>query len=187
MAASVAAQLKPKGYYVVSFAFAEPLKQACQILFGTPSLERCEADPGLKDNPTSWQWEDLAPAIRTAYPGRSGTLTVREIWQLFGTEVIRNGWATDAWVQILKRKVAESYADVIFITDVRFPNELQAIRDMGGKFWEIAGRAGGESGAGHASETSLAGHTPDLIINNTPGTSREVLVDQALAAIELEG
>jgi hypothetical protein len=61
------------------------------------------------------------------------------------------------------------------ITDVRFPNEAQAIKDRGGIIIRIE-RPGGEShcGGAHASETALDDYDFDIVINND-GTIDELI------------
>lgn len=58
-------------------------------------------------------------------------LTPRWVLQYFGTEVCRKGFDDNIWVASLERKL--SYTDDnIVISDVRFLNEILAIRNAGG-------------------------------------------------------
>ena len=50
-------------------------------------------------------------------------------------------------------------------TDVRFPNEADAIVDRGGQIWRVQRRAVGPLNA-HASENSMTNYPADLVINN---------------------
>jgi hypothetical protein len=60
---------------------------------------------------------------------------VRRLLQVFGTEVGRNLFGENFWIdQAFKR--AEEYERVVF-SDVRFPNEAQAIQQRGGDVWRI--------------------------------------------------
>lgn len=58
-------------------------------------------------------------------------ITPRYILQQWGTEVIRNGFHDDMWVASLENKMRKTKDDIV-ITDVRFPNEIAAIRNAGG-------------------------------------------------------
>ena len=72
-------------------------------------------------------------------------MTVRELFQKIGTDAIRNNVHQDAWVNALMtdykpdkfyskheaRSVSTSFPNWI-ITDVRFPNEVKAIKSRKG-------------------------------------------------------
>ena len=98
-------------------------------------------------------------------------MTVREFLQKLGTDAIRNGLHTNAWVNSLMadyvaigdnllegevRKVREE--DLIYpnwiITDTRFPNEAQAIKDKGGLVIRVD-RPGVKPINNHPSEVGL--------------------------------
>lgn len=58
-------------------------------------------------------------------------LTPRWVLQFFGTDVCRDNFSNDIWVASLERKLMQT-KDNIVISDVRFPNEIHAIKDAGG-------------------------------------------------------
>ena len=58
-------------------------------------------------------------------------LTPRWVLQFFGTDVCRDTLHNDIWVASLERKLMMSDDDVV-ISDVRFPNEIDAIKAAGG-------------------------------------------------------
>lgn len=58
-------------------------------------------------------------------------LTPRWVLQCWGTEVIRNGFHDDMWIASVECKLKNSRDDIV-ITDCRFPNEIQAIKNAGG-------------------------------------------------------
>jgi hypothetical protein len=58
-------------------------------------------------------------------------LTPRWVLQHWGTEVCRVGFHNDIWIASLENKI-EKTQDNIVISDVRFPNEIAAIRKSGG-------------------------------------------------------
>jgi hypothetical protein len=90
-------------------------------------------------------------------------MTVRELLQRVGTEGIRNGVHPDAWVNAL---FADYYQhDKWIITDVRFPNEAEAIRERGGKLIRVV-RPGISAVNSHSSETALDDWDFDAVINN---------------------
>lgn len=58
-------------------------------------------------------------------------LTPRWILQHWGTEVCRNHFHDDIWIASLENKLRKT-KDSIVISDVRFPNEINAIKNSGG-------------------------------------------------------
>lgn len=112
----------------------------------------------------------------------------REYLQFYGTEAHRDVFASDFWVDaVLPTGEActergnfypqwwdsfkdgdpgyEQYAaDLCVVTDVRFPNEAQRVKDLGGVVWKIDREV---PGAGdHPSEQMLDPELIDLIIDN---------------------
>jgi len=100
-------------------------------------------------------------------------VTVRRILQWWGTEYRRNEDA-DYWTKAWSRKVEQLDLEHIHILvdDVRFMNELDAIKAHGGLIIKIE-RPGFDGANNHASETSLDDYTAwDGIIRND-GTLEE--------------
>lgn len=98
---------------------------------------------------------------------RQSALTVRRILQWWGTEY-RRAEDPDYWTRAWKRKVAAfDLTQVhILVDDVRFSNELAAIKELGGYIVQIV-RPGFAAGGDHASETSLDGFSNwDAVIQN---------------------
>jgi len=105
---------------------------------------------------TPWEWglkiEDLESdetKNRMLPCGR----TIRQVLQVVGTDWFRGLWE-DCWINAWKRQVAESDADVILVPDVRFPNELKAVQEMGGFVIRLM-RAPFADQDQHSSETAL--------------------------------
>jgi hypothetical protein len=59
-------------------------------------------------------------------------LTPRWILQNWGTEVCRKNFHDDIWIASLENKLRHSQDDVV-ISDCRFPNEIRAIKQAGGR------------------------------------------------------
>jgi hypothetical protein len=53
------------------------------------------------------------------------------VLQKWGTEVARKSWHNDTWIASLENKLNRAHNDIV-ITDVRFPNEIKAVRNAGG-------------------------------------------------------
>ncbi|ATI18847.1 deoxynucleoside monophosphate kinase [Streptomyces phage Diane] len=93
---------------------------------------------------------------------------VRALLQRAGTEAGRRVLGADVWVDALFREHAD--APALVVTDVRFPNEAQAIADRGGVMIQIkrpgAGPAKDRLGRVHESETALDDWSFDHVLHN---------------------
>lgn len=91
------------------------------------------------------------------------TMSGRTYLQLYGTEAHREVFGTDFWVNVLF-DANRTNSDLLVITDVRFPNEADAIHERGGKVWQIQRES---SGAGnHSSEIPLEREVVDCTFVN---------------------
>ena len=177
--------------------YAAKLKEVASILTGIP-VEKFE-DQEFKKTflDESWDIRD----INHRYDSKSGepiyiSISVREFLQKLGTEAIRDNIHPNAWVNALfadyKSKPeftgsayeesgrVEIYPNWI-ITDVRFPNEAQAIKDRDGIIVRVnrfksTDRIAGVGGThlSHPSETSLDNWEFDYVIDNQ-GTIDELI------------
>lgn len=108
--------------------------------------------------PFEWGWalKDLDPDENKNKITPCGK-TVRELLQVIGTDMFRGLWE-NVWVNATINKIKQVLADdpsaVVLITDVRFPNELKAIQDMGGFVMRLT-RAPFADADQHSSETAL--------------------------------
>lgn len=103
---------------------------------------------------------------------------VRAFMRNFGTEVRRredpDHWVK-AWIKTLK-SVKVSDETVIFVDDVRFLNEAQAVKDFGGTIIRITSDKPVPVDA-HASEFEMDHIVPDIVVKNFFGDV-EVLYKQ---------
>ena len=97
---------------------------------------------------------------------------VRRLLQTFGAEVGRNLIDPNLWVEMTMSGLNRD--ENIVITDVRFPNEYEAIKWAYGEIWRIE-RPGVEPVNRHYSETALDGWQFDRIIENSRGIPDLVL------------
>lgn len=105
-------------------SFAGTLKDAVAAVFGW--------DRELLEGSTkaSREWREQVDewwANRLGIPD----LTPRYILQQWGTEVCRKGFHNDIWVASVEHRL-RNITDNVVITDCRFPNELNAIKNAGG-------------------------------------------------------
>ena len=128
--------------YLVNFhefrreSFANTLKDAVSSVFGWDR----ELLEGRTKEARAWR-EQVDPwwAKRLDMPN----LTPRYMLQLWGTEVCRQGFHNDIWIASLENRLRKTKEDIV-ISDVRFPNEIKAIRKHGGIcVWVKRGEIGG--------------------------------------------
>ena len=121
--------------YLVNFhefrrdSFAATLKDAVAAVFGWDR----DLLEGRTKHAREWR-EEIDPwwSQRLNMPG----LTPRLILQLWGTEVCRQGFHDDIWIASLENKLRQTQDNVV-ISDCRFPNEIDAIRNAGGRVIRI--------------------------------------------------
>lgn len=105
-------------------------------------------------------------------------MTVRDFLQKLGTDAMRMGLHDNVWVNALMADYTEESNWII--TDTRFPNEAQAIKDKGGIIIRVD-RPGVKPINDHPSETGLDGWNFDYKIANVSDiytlkeTVREIL------------
>lgn len=104
-------------------SFASSLKDAVAAVFGW--------DRDLLEGTTksSREWREQKDEWWSERLGMN--ITPRWVLQYWGTEVCRNGFHQDIWVASLENKLRKA-TDNIVITDCRFLNELNAIKNAGG-------------------------------------------------------
>jgi hypothetical protein len=66
----------------------------------------------------------------------------RQLLQFVGTEIFRKKIKNNFWIDLCIKRIQKSQADIICITDVRFENELEAIKNIGGKTIKLYRRTG---------------------------------------------
>jgi hypothetical protein len=120
--------------------FAGKLKQIASLLTGIP-VEDFE-DQEFKKSYLGAEWGTVESNPLNAVPvfenvAFNHLMSVRELLQKLGTEAIRDGLHPNAWVNALmweykRPKMSEYNPSNWIITDVRFPNELEAVEDVKG-------------------------------------------------------
>jgi hypothetical protein len=123
---TVADILVEQGFTKVSFA--DKLKDGVATIFGW--------DRALLEGDTdeSREWREQADDFWTEETGR--TITPRIVLQEFGTECMRDGFDNGVWVSLLKKHMIDNPGNYV-VPDVRFRNEQDMIRKLGGKVWQV--------------------------------------------------
>ncbi len=86
-------------------------------------------------------------------------LTPRWVLQYWGTEVARKAFHDNIWIHSVEYKLA-TISDNVVISDVRFPNEIKSIKDVGGMV--IRTHRGPDPEWYHAAEIVNKGPTKNL-------------------------
>jgi hypothetical protein len=112
-------------YNYKRYAFADPLKEACRHIFG------------FNDDQLYGELKEQVDEYWNTTP--------RNIFQYVGTELFRNNlskcpgleWVEEnIWYNVLKKSILDQWEknpdQLIVITDIRFQNEIDLIKELGG-------------------------------------------------------
>jgi hypothetical protein len=96
--------------------------------------------------------------------------STRVLMQTLGTEWGRKIIKPSIWIDLAVAKIQRLQADGwrVVVDDMRFPNEFQAIKDLGGKAVHVI-RPGLQDATGHCSEGALDKHPFDFALMNVMG------------------
>jgi hypothetical protein len=159
-----------KNYGFTRMAFADPIREALyrldpKVTFG-----------GMPEISLAWAvdksgWE----VVKDESP------EVRGLLQRMGTEVARNMFGEDFWVDYA---IGQSWKnDNVVFSDVRFRNEAKAIEKNWGQNWRV-NRTGAQAANAHVSETQMDDYKEfDTVLNND--SSKEALYEQIDKIMEL--
>lgn len=112
--------------YIKVYHFADPLKEMAVNLFGLNS-DNIYGTNDQKNEETNLSWEDMPDNINK----KNGPITYREFLEHFGTKIIRK-IKYSAWADYTLKKIMSEQSEIAIIPDVRFPNEVKAIKNYGG-------------------------------------------------------
>ena len=109
-------------------SFADKLKDGVSTIFGW------DRDLLEGDTDESRQWREQRDDFWSNETEME--VTPRLVLQLFGTDCMRDGFNDGVWVSLLKKTILDNPGNYV-IPDVRFQNEQQMIRDIGGEVWWV--------------------------------------------------
>lgn len=145
-----------KKYNFKKESFADPLKEACKIIFGFTDEQVHGSLKEVEDD----YWK----------------VTPRFALQKVGTECFRNNYDKNIWVKSLEKKIVSNKHSRIVVQDIRFMNELYMIKKHNGYLINVKRDNLEVKGGiiGHASEEELKDfHGWDFTIYNN-GTYEEL-------------
>lgn len=111
--------------YIKVYHFADPLKELAIGLFGLDAKLVYGSNED-KNQKTEFRWCDI-PSGKDS----DDNLSIREFLEYLGTTIIRK-IKSNAWAEYTIKKIVADGSEVAVIPDVRFPNEVKAIKDAGG-------------------------------------------------------
>lgn len=156
-------------YGFLTYAFALPLKKAIMSVFHLTREQMY--DPVLKEVPDCF-WG----------------VTPRKLMQFIGTDLLRNQMGEvipdlgkEIWLKSFQKwreaqRMADGTLPPIVVTDIRFPNEAEFIKSLGGEIWKVdrTGNMGETappaSSYSHASEIELQTISTDHLVILNDGT-----------------
>lgn len=145
----------------VQMRFADPIKEMLRAYYRLFKLSDEEIEARIE-----------GPLKETPCPYLAGR-TPRYAMQTLGTEWGRQMMAPDFWIQALVRRTALE-KDVV-VSDVRFINEAQVIRRMGGKVVKVVNPDLEDNEfSAHPSEREIDTIEPDAVILNDGRTMEPI-------------
>lgn len=173
MGKSTASQFLIEGLGFTLVKFAGPVKAVTGVFLtemGVPEDQLHDYLEGhLKEAPLSeYGFDDLSS---------------RRIQQVMGTEAGRKSLDTNLWITIAGRKVRKllDQGKRVIIDDMRFPNEYDLVKAMGGETWCVYNPRVEITVSDHPSEGLLSNHAFDRALINE-GTIAD-LEQQVLEAV----
>lgn len=109
-------------------SFAGHLKDVTALLFGFDRkmlAGETPEDREIREQPDPYWSEKMGKDF-----------TPRFALQFFGTNLLRNQLHQNIWVDCLEKKILKSDKNIV-ITDVRFSNEIDMIKSIGGEVWRV--------------------------------------------------
>lgn len=171
--------------FMRKFSCAEPLKETCQFLLGLPeevvwgTNEQKNQLTHLKWQNMPGVWEPIDWSMKEevfhrcfrkeclteknnqipdpSYFGltlKEGFMTGREVMEYFGTQIMRKMYP-NVWADALIQRIGAYAPKYATICDVRFPNEVEAIKKAGGKVIRLTLTTPEAAENKHISNTSL--------------------------------
>lgn len=145
-----------KNEIVEVYSFGDALKELCIYTLGL-TWEQCYGTDENKNTLTNFKWDNFPMSIRKKYSNetkkesdhasensvkfgfstsrtinvpRTGQLTAREIMQVAGTDIFREMFDDNIWVDSTFSRIKRDKVKIAIIADVRFPSEVYAIKNQ---------------------------------------------------------
>lgn len=130
---NTAADYLKRSHGYTQLAFADALKDAVGVVFSWPrQLLEGDTDESRIFRETVDEWWGRRLGIKNFTP--------RYALQHIGTDVFRQHFSDSIWILNVERKIEslQEHGYSVVVTDVRFPNEMNALRRLGARFLLIS-------------------------------------------------
>jgi len=170
----------------ICLALADPIKDFASNALGIDRKLLYGTDDD-KNTLTDYDWEKMP------FPhNKTGKMSIRHIIQIVGTELGRDVWDDRLWINAMRRRIQRTYEDIccgprgygwyekkgniyFVITDVRFDNEVDAVREWGGVVWSVKGpQRINKKGDRHLSEQQDDRDLDGVIFNGLDTTEEDL-------------
>jgi hypothetical protein len=142
-------------YGYKKLSFAAPMKEALYRLNPKITINNVVNVP-IQVGVDTYGWDGL----------KEHGPEVRRLLQRFGTEVGREMFGEDFWVNAAIDSIEDG--SKVVVSDVRYPNEADAIKKLGGQVWRVV-RPGFGPANDHESEHAMTDYKFDVQITNDSG------------------
>lgn len=149
--------------------FAKALKDCCGLFFGIPRYDLYHAKNNKTNITVTSEIVELIPSLDMRI---GDTLSVREVLQYFGTNIMRKFYS-NIWIDATMNTIDSM--DNIVISDVRFPNEAESIKKNNGIIIRLTRNPYNME---HESETIMDNYDDyDYVVDNMNQTPRETFME----------
>jgi hypothetical protein len=156
-------------------SFADLLKESVAALLGV-----------TVDQLNEWKNDDSVRLVveRKGAPSyHIVDMNFRTFLQRYGTESHRDIFGDNFWLTAALPERRAEYANGLhFVTDVRFPNEVQFVLDLGGEIWRVHGPDNND-GTAHVSEQVLPVELISVELDNTRRDDNFKSLDATIALL----
>ena len=174
-------------------ALATPLKRFCVDYLGL-SEQSVFGNDSDKNTPIGIWNEIFSPAIAGKYDKHGETISGREVLQVVGTDIFRKNFCPTFWIDIMLKKTIPTCAaqgvEIIFVTDVRFRNEVEGLQAAGAKVIRLYRDIPRDNQIQHESETEMASISDNLfnyVVTPDQNTSMGMLRNSVHRILQKEG
>lgn len=165
----------------VKIGFADKLKELTSSLFDWElsslydpwSKEKVLSKPVIWNKTKSEKLEEMIDCKASLYREDKSFFTRRDALQYIGTEVLRK-YENDFHINSVRLKIENNPDENFVLDDVRFPNELELLKNMGAKCVFVIRPYFFDNYSNHASETSLGRKDFDVSILNDGSKERVI-------------
>jgi len=140
-------------------AFADKLKESAAAALGIP-VEVLEYLKGEEE------WHYRADDGSWRPQGYARSFNMRTFLQRYGTEAHRDVFGQDFWIDSALPPDLDHTGRIVVVTDMRFPNEMERVKDLGGYCVYVFRPQGENKAHKHPSEQDLPKREFDWTISN---------------------